>query len=99
MLFLKEICIQIRNHLILQKVNKPSFPARAIKNYLQPQEVQGVLQQMARLPQSPDPDIESVWDYMKEQKTVCMIQLLSLCRHSHPLWFYALEMGVSASAI
>lgn len=32
---------------------------------------QGVVQQMVRPPQSPDLDItESVWDYMKSQKTV-----------------------------
>ena len=54
---------------ILQHDNDPKHTARVIKNYLQQQEEQGVLQQMVWPPQSPDLNIiKSVWDYMKRQK-------------------------------
>lgn len=51
--------------------NKPKHAARVMKNYFQPLEKQGALQQMVRSPQSPRLSFtESVWDYIKRQQTV-----------------------------
>ena len=51
---------------ILQQDNTPKHTANVMKNYLQRQEEQGVLEEMVWPPQSPDLNIiESVRDYMK----------------------------------
>lgn len=50
--------------------HSPKHTVRVIKNYFQWQKEQGVLQQMAWPPQSPDHNImESVWDYTETEAT------------------------------
>lgn len=56
--------------LTLQWDNTSKYTVGVMKKSLQPQEEQGVIQQMVWTPQSPHLNIVvSVWDYMKRQKT------------------------------
>ncbi|KAK1800821.1 hypothetical protein P4O66_006005, partial [Electrophorus voltai] len=77
---------------ILQQNNDPKHTASVIKNYLHLKEEQEVLEVMVWPPQSPDLNIESVWDYMKRQKD--LRNPTSTVRHQKPaplrlLWLNA----------